>query len=280
MIGDRLMHAATLDVGDHCQLHYQTDDFTDPWRPSDWALLLHGICGSADVWRAWVPHLGRQAKLLRPDMRGFGRSTPMAQDYRWSPQRLAEDYLRLLDHLGIEHTHIVATKAGGLAAMVLAAGHPDRVLSLTIMCTPFRKSRLPTYASSSIRQIFNEGGVKPWIQANMKKRMGSDVTPEELDWWARSMLECTPRSTLQSFFDSEEAMDFGLPLEQLACPTYIITTTGNTIAPLEEVMAAAERIPDCRTEAIEGDAYDIVARYPDVAAPLVASFLRENSRAA
>jgi hypothetical protein len=66
-----------------------------------------------------------------------------------------------------------------------------------------------------------------------------------------------------------------MPLEELACPSYLITTAGNTIASVGELEEAKSRIRDCRSEVLPGDAYDIVARYPDTAGPLVASFTRE-----
>ena len=61
------------------EMHYRVDDFTDPWTTPESILLLHGNAESGASWYRWVPVLGRQFRVVRPDMRGFGRSTPMAR---------------------------------------------------------------------------------------------------------------------------------------------------------------------------------------------------------
>ena len=81
-------------------MHYEVDDFTDPWRQPETILMLHGNAESGLAWYAWVPALARQYRVVRPDMRGFGQSTPMPRDYPWTLDRLIEDFCLLMDHLG------------------------------------------------------------------------------------------------------------------------------------------------------------------------------------
>ena len=45
-------------------MHYEVDDFTDPWRRPDTMLMLHGNAESGLAWYAWVPHLARQFRVV------------------------------------------------------------------------------------------------------------------------------------------------------------------------------------------------------------------------
>ena len=122
--------AADLDM------HYVIDDFTDPWRKPKTILLLHGSSESHAMWFGWVPHLARQYKVVRPDMRGFGQSTPMKRDFPWTLDIVIDDYCRLMDHLKIERFHLVGAKIGGVIGRAFAARRPDRVHTLTVVGSP------------------------------------------------------------------------------------------------------------------------------------------------
>jgi 3-oxoadipate enol-lactonase len=98
------------------ELHYVVDDFTDPWRQPEAILLLHGNAESSTAWYGWVPLLARRYRLVRPDMRGFGASTPMPRDFPWTLDILIDDYVRLMDSLGIARFHLVGAKIGGTLA--------------------------------------------------------------------------------------------------------------------------------------------------------------------
>jgi 3-oxoadipate enol-lactonase len=80
-------------------MHYRVDDFTDPWQKNEVILLLHGNAESSNAWFAWVPTLSRHFKVIRPDMRGFGASTPMPKDHKWSLDELVSDFIALMDQL-------------------------------------------------------------------------------------------------------------------------------------------------------------------------------------
>ena len=82
------------------EMHYDVDDFTDPWGTPSTVLLLHGNAESGAAWYGWVPRLARQLRVVRPDMRGFGRSTPMPRDFAWSLDVVIGDYLRLMADSG------------------------------------------------------------------------------------------------------------------------------------------------------------------------------------
>ena len=105
-------------------MHYVVDDFTDPWRKSDTILMIHGNNESGAAWYGWVPQLARRYRVVRPDMRGFGQSTPMPRNFPWTLDIVIDDYLALMDALGIERFHLVGAKIGGVIGRAFAARHP------------------------------------------------------------------------------------------------------------------------------------------------------------
>ena len=114
----------------------------------DPAVLL--IMGLGTQMVAWHEDFCRQLaghgfRVIRFDNRDIGRSTWL--DHARPPTRvelvrrrprtpaydlsdMASDAVGLLDHLEIDAAHVVGASMGGMIAQLLAAEHPDRVLSL------------------------------------------------------------------------------------------------------------------------------------------------------
>jgi len=93
-------------------------------------VLIHaGICDSR-MWDAQVAALAAHYQVIRYDMRGYGQTDPA--DLRYAHY---EDLRALLDHLEIEQAHLVGASLGGSTALDFAVTNPQRVLSLTIVCS-------------------------------------------------------------------------------------------------------------------------------------------------
>ena len=58
-------------------------------------------------------------------MRGYGASTPMPRDFPWSLDVVIDDFIRLMDELGIERFHLVGAKIAGMIARRFAARFPE-----------------------------------------------------------------------------------------------------------------------------------------------------------
>src|SRR5579862_3224631 len=99
-------------TSDGLSLTFYIDDFTDPWRPAPTVLLLHAAMGSARRYFGWIPHLARDYRVVRLDLRGHGNSQvpPAAQPL--TLDRLVLDVAEFIDHLRLENAHIVGNSAG------------------------------------------------------------------------------------------------------------------------------------------------------------------------
>ena len=177
------------------ELHVVIDDFTDPWRVPETVVMVHGMGQSLDAWRGWVPHLARHFRVLRFDVRGFGKSTPIAANARWSLERLHADIEALLAFAGCDSAHFIGAQSGGSIAMTFAARQPVRVKSL-VAVAPMITGTPDT--TRWLRQI-ERAGVLAWARGTMAGRLGNNATPAQVNYWAEQIQGRTPLSTLQSY---------------------------------------------------------------------------------
>ena len=253
-------------------MHYQVDDFTDPWRDPETILLLHGNAESGLAWYAWVPKLARRYRVVRPDMRGFGQSTPMPADYPWTLDRLIEDFCSLMDHLGIARFHLVAAKIGGTIARAFAARRPDRLITLTVVGTP------PPFRTGNLERVpdlirdFQTHGVEYWARQNMAGRLGDAFPPEGVEWWTKFMGR-TAVSTQIGFMGPIASADIRDDLPKIACPTLVIVTEQSALGSVEATRAWQRQIPDSELLVLPGNSYHVAATHADQAAEATLDFI-------
>src|SRR5258706_8755454 len=169
-------------------MNYWLDDYTDPWRESDAVLMVHGNHEGGAAWYGWVPQLARHYKVVRPDTRGFADSTPMPRDFPWSMDLVVDDFVQLMDSLGIERFHLVGAKIGGTIARAFAARRPERVRTLTVVGspTPLRVGEDAAKHTGRIEE-FEQRGIEDWARRSMAGRLGSTFPAEGLEWWIKFM---------------------------------------------------------------------------------------------
>lgn len=116
----------------------------------DVVVFVHGNAGDRRHWDLQFEAFARHFKVLRYDVRGFGKSSLPVEAQPYSHY---EDLSALLDHLGIKSAHVVGWSMGSGVAVDFAIAHPDRVKSL-IAVGPWAFG----YSSSAAQQMFNDMG--------------------------------------------------------------------------------------------------------------------------
>jgi 2-hydroxymuconate-semialdehyde hydrolase len=98
-------------------------------------LMIHGSGPGVSAWANWrlsIPVLAQHARVIAPDMVGFGFSDrPAGQRYtieNWVAQAVG-----VLDALDVERADLVGNSFGGALALALAIRHPQRVRRLVLM---------------------------------------------------------------------------------------------------------------------------------------------------
>ncbi len=233
------MAKITTSAGD--DLFYREDCFAPPWEDPPATLLLHAEGETGDAWYGWVPRMAARARVIRPDMRGAGRSIGMRPGQAWSLDRFVSDVVALLDGIGVPTAHVVAARFAGPIGMRLAAQYPTRVRTLTLCSTcPAPAEHYAEPAARWARSI-EEKGIDAWSVEAAQERLGRDADEEMLEGWS-DMLAGTDAATLAALFRNLPAFDASRDLEQIACPVLVAVTGGSPVMPLEATTAWQRRI--------------------------------------
>jgi pimeloyl-ACP methyl ester carboxylesterase len=256
-------------------MHYCVDDFTDPWLKPQTVLLLHGNAESSAAWYAWVPVLARRLRVVRPDMRGYGASTSMPRDFPWTLDILINDYVQLMDALGVDRFHLVGAKIGSTIARAFAARRTQRVHTLTVVGapTPLRKGaeRIP-----ALTREFETQGVEHWARRSMAGRLGDNFPPEGVEWWTQFMGRA-PVSTLVGFNAAINYSDIRGDISRIACPTLVITSEGSGLASVAETRAWQEQIPNSELRVLPVNSYHVAASDAERCAHETLAFIAKHS---
>jgi 3-oxoadipate enol-lactonase len=261
----------SLRIPPDLDMHYRLDDFTDPWTRPQTVLLLHGNAESSLAWYGWVPSLARRYRVVRPDMRGFGQSTPMPRDYPWTLDRLIEDFCALMDALEAARFHLVGAKIAGVIARAFAARRPERVATLTVIGSPPPLRKGADKIPELTREIETQG-VEHWARKNMAGRLGDNFPPEGVEWWTKFM-GSTAQSTELGFNASINYSDIRADIAKIACPTLVITTEGSGLATVEETRAWQQQIPRSKLLVLPGKSYHVAATHAREGAQATLEFI-------
>jgi len=94
-------------------------------------VLFHGKNFGAEYWANTLRALSEQGyRVIAPDQIGFGRSAKPEMRYTFA--MLADNTVRLLDHLKVERVAIVANSMGGMLGVHFSRRYPQRVSALVL----------------------------------------------------------------------------------------------------------------------------------------------------
>ncbi len=221
-------------------IHYVIDDYTDPWRNAPWLFLQHGYGRSTEFWRAWVPHLARFYRVIRADLRGFGRSPLDFDPHReFTPEAFIGDISAVIDEVaGGGPVHYCGESFAGVFGLILAATAPERLRSLTLVSSPMtmREEARQRFAfgHASWQEALRRLGTRGWTEAaNGASRFPPGTDPGLLAWCTEEMSRTDVESMI-AFADLSIRTDGGPYLERVRTPTLVLYPTAGIITGVEE----------------------------------------------
>ena len=104
-------------------LHYSRSGSGEP------LLILHGLFGSGKNWHSQARRFAEFFDVYCVDLRNHGQSFH-ADEMNYPA--MADDVVRLLDHLGIDSCRMLGHSMGGKVAMTIAIQHPALISRLVV----------------------------------------------------------------------------------------------------------------------------------------------------
>lgn len=96
--------------------------------------LIHGLGLSRVIWEQFIPMFSQSYRVLSYDLYGHGDSAPL--DGTASLATFSNQLASLLDHLGVETSHVIGFSIGGMINRRFAIDHASHVSSLVILNSP------------------------------------------------------------------------------------------------------------------------------------------------
>jgi len=213
----------------------------------------------SESWARLAPLLGRDRRILMPDLAGFGRVPIPPEGMRFSA--LGRYFAGFLDALGVERVALAGNSLGGAVAIHYAAAHPDRVTHLFLLDSVAYIDTPPPYFEPTTRALARELVA---ASAGLRRRVPAFI----LDDLIRRAQEPARRAYLAS----SEPTDVSADLARIAVPTTLIWGAHDQLVPV----AVGEPIRD----AIPGSELIVLpdaGHIPQAEAPrAVATIIRER----
>jgi haloalkane dehalogenase len=158
---------------DGLRLHYLDEGEGEP------IVLLHGEPTWSFLWRKAIPPLARGARVVAPDLIGFGRSDKPTDPGWYTYDGHVASIERLVDQLALERITLVVHDWGGPIGLRFAVEHPALVERLVILDTGIGGGKPPGELWLRFREVVREVGgaldIGRLVEAGTAQGLSDDV---------------------------------------------------------------------------------------------------------
>ena len=261
-------------VADGTRIHYEVTG-----RPGATPILMiQGLGASKNAWNLQRIAMATRFRSISLDNRGAGRSDKPTQPF--TLEQMADDAIAVLDAAGIETAHVVGASMGGVISQIIAVKYPQRVRSLTLVCTacrnhPWRQELLQSWAHTAEEKGMIEVG-KEAAQWVMSPRSFRRLVPAFT--WMGPLAALRPRhsfvSQIQAILDTRE--DLVDELSSITAPTMVIVGNQDILTPRGDSEEIAERIPNAELVVISGAAHGLMMEHSTTFNKILIEFLQRT----
>ncbi len=245
-------------------------------RPDLPLLVLGPSLGTsaATLWSAAAQHLAGDFQVVAWDLPGHGTNRiPLQEDEQVSIAGLAADVLELVDSLvdgfGPARFHYAGDSVGGAVGLKLLLDAPDRVDSVTLLCTGARIGTAESWQERA--DTVRAAGTPALVSASAQR------------WFGPGFLEREPErgsALLHALQDADDAgyaavcgalaeFDVRDRLGEIRLPVLAVAGSADVATPPSGLALVAEGVADGRLVVLDGVGHLAPAEAPETVARLV-----------
>jgi pimeloyl-ACP methyl ester carboxylesterase len=258
-------------------LHCDVLDITPPWA-GDVATIIfhHGVGANSDIWARWVPVLGGSYRIVRFDMRGFGRSAAAARGDRWTFEAFCDDVITIADAVGASRFHFVGESIGGTVGLVLGLAHPERLLSLTVSNAAYRGSSIRNV--EHWERVLKSEGPRSWSKMMMASRFREGALPAEAWTWFDEQQARHPVDSIVAGRNALVDADLGQRLRRLDVPVLLLHADGSPFVPVEQMAELHALLPRSQLQIFRNAMHGLPFSHAAECAQTLLAFLAQLRR--
>lgn len=256
------------------QLYYQEAGNGHP------LLLIHGGLVHSGMWDDQFEAFAQHFRVIRFDLRGFGRSSSPAGEYAFY-----QDVRGLLDTLTVDRAHVVGLSMGGKIAIDFALAYPERVTTLLPVASALSGYR---FSERTMRRMveaderLEAGDIAAGVELENRLWVdGPARTPEMVDPAVRERVRVMNTANYQRAADESIELDLEPAaidrLAEVGVPTLVVA--GDQDVP--DILAIAELlqrdIGGARLAIISNTAHQLNMERPDEFNRIVLEFLESRT---
>ena len=257
-------------------IYYEVCDIVPPWvEPRETILFLHGLAIDSDIWITWLPALAERYRIVRMDLRGFGRSFVPEEGTAWSVDAMAGDVRDVLAALGTRRAHFVGESTGGTVGLHLAAHHPECLLTLTMVTAAHRGGTIGR--PRALRDDVQALGMDEWSAKLMPLRFHAGTLHPAMERWFHDRQRAAAPRACVDLVDMLVQVNLTEALSEIRVPTLLIAPDDSPFVSLESQVERLRAMPDCEMHVVAGARHGVAFSHGPECAGALRDFLERRS---
>jgi len=239
-------------------------------------LLIHGFPLDRTMWAAQRQGLADVARVIAPDLRGFGESGFPGGAV--TMDTYADDLVAFLDALSIQKVVVAGLSMGGYVAFAFYRKNPRRVRGLVLANSKAGpdspEGKKARDENAALARTQGAAAVGEKMMPKMLTPTTAAQRPDVANAVGAMMKRQSVEGVVAALLAMRDRPDSTPTLEKISVPTLIVSGADDTLIPPREAESMRDGIPSARLVSIPGAAHLENVEQPDAFNGAVREFLK------